>query len=198
MAAAGMYLHSTLNVGSSDLEAIMYLVVVGGGLGMVMSNVIVAAQNVASKKEMGVVTSSMSLFRSIGGTLGVTVLGTIVTTRLPQEMTKNVSPEGWGVLAQLGTSDISTIMMAHLRGNITLPAELFYSLQVSLSNSITYMFLIGAVIVLASVIFTALIKSVPLKSAEEYYALDHEPKTAVDVVEAALPETGEPVAGKVK
>lgn len=178
VAALGMFMMAGLHVGSSQVDAIITMVIVGAGLGMVMSNAIVAAQNVASKKDMGVVTSSMSLFRSIGGTLGVTVLGTIVTTRLPQEMAKNVSPQNWTILQQieamLGSTDITTIMMAHMQELAKghpgiLPADLFYSLQVSLSNSITAMVFVGAIVVLVSVVLMALIKSVPLKSREEYY-----------------------------
>jgi len=75
VAALGLYLLSTLHSGSGETETVLYLIVTGLGMGAVMSNFIVAAQNVTSKKEMGVVSSTMSLFRSIGGTVGVTALG---------------------------------------------------------------------------------------------------------------------------
>jgi len=53
-----------------------------------MSNYMVAAQNVVNKKEMGAMTSSMTLFRSLGGTIGVTILGAIVNNQMVGELSK--------------------------------------------------------------------------------------------------------------
>jgi len=43
------------------------------------------------------------------------------------------------------------------------------AIRLSLSNSITYMFLIGAVIVLCALVTSVFVKSVPLKSADQYH-----------------------------
>ena len=51
----------------------------------------------------------------------------------------------------------------------TIPLAIQEAIRLSLSNSITFLFAIGAVIVLLSLITSALIRKVPLKSAEEYY-----------------------------
>ncbi|HOK28155.1 MAG TPA: MFS transporter, partial [Methanomassiliicoccaceae archaeon] len=91
--AVGMFLLSTLHAGSDPLEAIVYQLIVGMGIGAVMSNYIVAAQNVMPKNEMGVATSSMSLFRSIGGTVGVTMFGALLNGRMVTEIGRNL-PEG--------------------------------------------------------------------------------------------------------
>jgi hypothetical protein len=66
----------------------------------------VAAQNVIRKKEMGVVTSTMSLFRSIGGTIGVTVLGAIVNAQMITELGRNL-PEG--AMSTLPTTDVNSL-----------------------------------------------------------------------------------------
>jgi hypothetical protein len=137
------------------------------GLGAVMSNYIVAAQNVVSKKEMGVMTSSMTLFRAIGGTIGVTVLGAIVNSRMVAELGNNLPA---GAMATLPTTDVNSIgglLMSPLAASI--PSPVLEAIRLSLSNSITYMFLIGAAIVVFGLATSVLIRNVPLKTADEYH-----------------------------
>ena len=166
--AAGMYLLSTLHAGSDPIEAIVYQLIVGLGMGAVMSNYIVAAQNVMPRKEMGVATSSMSLFRSIGGTAGVTMFGGLLNGRMVSEIGKNL-PEG--AMELLPTTDATGLGNILLDPDLsaTIPLAIQEAIRLSLSNSITFLFAIGAVIVLLSLITSALIRKVPLKSAEEYY-----------------------------
>lgn len=166
LSAFGLLMLSTLHGGSSQTETIIYLIITGMGLGAVMSNYIVAAQNVMCKKEMGVVTSSMTLFRSIGGTIGVTVLGTVVNNRMVEELGRNLSAEE---IASLPTTDVNSIGGLLMSSSTTIPDSILDAIRLSLSNSITYMFLIAAVIVMFALVMSVFIKSVPLKSAEEYH-----------------------------
>lgn len=169
LAALGLYLLSTLHAGSSQTEAMAYLVIVGAGLGCVMSNYIVAAQNVMAKKDMGVVTSSMSLFRSIGGTIGVTVLGTVVNTRMVEELNRNLPA---GAIATLPTTDVTEVGNLLLSSQAAVvPEPILELIRLSLSNSITYMFLIGAIITVFALVASVFIRSVPLKSVEEYHEI---------------------------
>ena len=167
LAAAGLYQLSTLHSGSSQMDAIIYLVITGMGLGAVMSNFIVAAQNVMPRKEMGVVTSSMSLFRSIGGTIGVTVLGAILNGQMTTELGRNLPA---GAIATLPVTDANSVGQLLLSGaSAGIPAPILDGIRLSLSNSITYVFLIGAAITLVAVVASALIRNVPLKSASQYH-----------------------------
>ena len=135
LAAFGLYLLSTLHAGSSQTEAVLFLIVTGMGLGAVMSNFIVAAQNVIRKKEMGVVTSTMSLFRSIGGTIGVTVLGAIVNAQMIAELGRNL-PEG--AMSALPTTDVSSIGGLLLSSQAaSLPEPILEAIRLSFSNSVT-------------------------------------------------------------
>ncbi len=191
LSAFGLFMLSTLHEGSSTTDAIIYLIITGMGLGAVMSNYIVAAQNVMRKKEMGVVTSSMTLFRSIGGTIGVALLGTIVNDRMVEELGTNLPA---GALASLPTTDVNSIgglLMSPLAA--TIPAPILDAIRLSLSNSITYMFLIGAVIVLSAIVTSALVRSVPLKSAAEYHEVPVAAFVPKATAEAVPIETIEPV-----
>lgn len=53
----------------------LYMGILGAGLGMVMQVLILAVQNSVEPRHMGVATSGATLFRSIGGSIGVSVFG---------------------------------------------------------------------------------------------------------------------------
>ncbi|MDW5563607.1 MAG: MDR family MFS transporter [Methanomassiliicoccus sp.] len=171
VSALGMYLLSTLSSGSSSTEAIIYLVITGSGLGALMSNYIVAAQNVMPKKQMGIATGSMSLFRSIGGTVGVAFMGGIVNSRMASELFGKFTPAQMAMLP----TDTNSLGQLLLTTTAQIPAPVLEIIRQALSDSITYAFFLGSFIVLSVLVVSLLIKNVPLKSSEEYHATDAEP-----------------------
>ena len=54
--------------------------VLGAGVGMLMQNLVLVVQNTTEVKNLGVATSAVTFFRSLGGTVGVAVMGSILGT----------------------------------------------------------------------------------------------------------------------
>ena len=79
---AGLALLATLGVATSTWMACLYMIVLGLGLGMVMQVLVLAVQNAVDYRYLGVATSGTTLFRSIGGTIGVSLFGAIFTATL--------------------------------------------------------------------------------------------------------------------
>jgi predicted MFS family arabinose efflux permease len=186
LSAFGLFMLSTLHAGSSQTDAVIYLIIVGMGLGAVMSNYMVAAQNVMNKKEMGVVTSSMTLFRSIGGTIGVTILGAIVNQRMVAELGNNLPANAMSSLPTTDVNSIGGLLMSPAAS--TIPGPILDSIRLSLSNSITFMFLIAAIIVMTALVTSVLIKGVPLKTADQYHerAIEAEKESVKGVLSAEV------------
>jgi predicted MFS family arabinose efflux permease len=61
----GFYLLSTMDAGTSTLAASVFMFVLGLGLGLVMQVLVLAVQNAVGYEDLGVATSSATLFRSI-------------------------------------------------------------------------------------------------------------------------------------
>src|SRR5262249_44665423 len=78
----GLYLLSRLDVGTSTWVAAGYLVILGLGLGMTMQVLILAAQNAVDYRLLGVATSSSTLFRQVGGSIGVSAFGAVFSNQL--------------------------------------------------------------------------------------------------------------------
>ncbi|MGJ1429638.1 MDR family MFS transporter [Clavibacter sepedonicus] len=88
---AGTSLLSTLRYDTDFLLVGIYMFVLGAGLGMLMQNLVLVVQNAIEVKNLGVATSAVTFFRSLGGTIGVSVLGSILGTIIASEITAGIT-----------------------------------------------------------------------------------------------------------
>jgi MFS family permease len=79
---AGIYLLSRLGITTPYWLAAIYMALVGAGLGLTMQVMVLSVQNSVPFKDLGTATSAATFFRSIGGSIGVAVFGTIFANRL--------------------------------------------------------------------------------------------------------------------
>jgi EmrB/QacA subfamily drug resistance transporter len=86
IAAVALYLLSTLEVATPTEVAAGYMLLLGLGLGLVMQVLVLAAQNAVDYRLLGVATSGSTLFRQVGGSIGVSVFGAIFTNELGREL----------------------------------------------------------------------------------------------------------------
>jgi hypothetical protein len=77
-----LLLLSTLGVDTPYPRVALYAFTLGAGLGMTMQTITTAVQNAVERRDMGAATSSTTFFRSLGGSLGVAVFGTVLANRL--------------------------------------------------------------------------------------------------------------------
>jgi MFS family permease len=84
----GMFLLSRLAVGTTPWLASVYMLVVGVGIGLVMQVLVLVVQNDVRPQEIGVATSTATFFRSVGGSFGVAIFGTIFATRLADQLSR--------------------------------------------------------------------------------------------------------------
>jgi EmrB/QacA subfamily drug resistance transporter len=98
LTVVGMVLLSRIGVGTSTLTADLFMVVVGLGLGFVMQVLVLAVQNAVDYANLGVATSTATLFRSMGGTIGVPIFGAIFANNLASNLRAKLPP---GVAGQV-------------------------------------------------------------------------------------------------
>jgi EmrB/QacA subfamily drug resistance transporter len=84
--ALAMVLLSQIEAGTSTWVAAADATILGLGLGMVMQVLILAVQNAVGHSVLGVATSGSTMFRQIGGSIGVALFGTIFASRLHVEL----------------------------------------------------------------------------------------------------------------
>ncbi len=72
---AGSYLLSTIHYDTNFVLVSLYMFLLGAGVGMTMQNLVLVVQNTSNPSEIGVASSGVTFFRSLGGTIGVSVMG---------------------------------------------------------------------------------------------------------------------------
>jgi EmrB/QacA subfamily drug resistance transporter len=78
----GMFLLSLLRESTSPAVVSVYAAIIGIGIGCTVQPTVLVAQNEAEPRNMGVTTSTVAFFRSLGGAFGVAIFGTIFASRL--------------------------------------------------------------------------------------------------------------------
>ena len=89
---AALGLLATLGVETPVWKVSLYMVVLGLGLGMVMQVLVLAVQNAVPYEQLGVATSGSTLFRQIGGSIGVALFGAIFANQLQSELADRLPP----------------------------------------------------------------------------------------------------------
>ncbi|ODT40094.1 MAG: multidrug MFS transporter [Microbacterium sp. SCN 70-200] len=79
---AGSYLLSTIQYDTDFFLVSVYMFLLGAGVGMTMQNLVLVVQNTTRPEEIGVASSGVTFFRSLGGTIGVSVMGAALSAKV--------------------------------------------------------------------------------------------------------------------
>jgi len=140
-----------LGVGSPTWVASAYMVLLGLGLGMVMQVLVLAVQNSVDYRFLGVATAGSTMFRQVGGSIGVAAFGAIFTNRLRDELAARL-PSG----AHVPTVANPAVIRA-------LPPPLHDAFVGAFAVSLRPVFLVAAAVSLAAFVLTWWLPEVPLR-----------------------------------
>lgn len=132
----------------------IYTGVFGLGLGMLMQNLVLAVQNTVQAKDIGTASASVAFFRSVGGAIGVSVLGAIMSNHV-----KDLAVEGMaaaGIPVQGGSSGASMDLK-------DLPAPVADIMRAAYGDATAQIFLISAIIGVVALLSVLFIKERPLR-----------------------------------
>ena len=82
----GMYLISTMDENTTFARAVIYLVTMGFGMGSTFPTFTLSVQNSVPFRVMGTATSAIQFYRSIGGMLGLAMLGAVMVNRFASNL----------------------------------------------------------------------------------------------------------------
>jgi DNA-binding MarR family transcriptional regulator len=149
----GLFLLSRLQVDTPTVVTGAYMLVLGFGLGNVIQVLVLAAQNAVDYKYLGVASSGSTLFRQIGGSIGVSVFGAICANQLAANLVGKL-PLG----ARVPSSAANPAVVKQL------PAVLRDPFRIAITDALTTVFLVAAGIAVLAFLLTWLLPEVPLKT----------------------------------
>ncbi|MFC9331132.1 MDR family MFS transporter [Kitasatospora sp. NPDC057015] len=152
----GMLLLSRLSTDTSTFTSACYMVVLGAGMGFLMQITMLVAQNSVELKDMGVASSTATLFRTIGGSFGVALFGALFNNRVTATMQERLGEQA-GASAGANPGQMTP---AALR---TLPAPVQDAYHHAVANGMHTVFLWGAAAALIAVAAAVFMREVPLR-----------------------------------
>ncbi|MGW8553915.1 DHA2 family efflux MFS transporter permease subunit [Streptomyces tubercidicus] len=157
--AIGLLLLHHLDMASGVAEVSACFFVFGFGLGLVMQVLVLIVQNAVPYRDLGVATSGATFFRSIGGSFGVSIFGTIFAG--------NLGPRIAAALAgQQLPPGIDPSRIAEDPRTVTqLPAGQRAGVLQAYAVSITDVFLYAVPVVLVAFALAWFLKEEPLRSS---------------------------------
>ncbi|EID73568.1 major facilitator superfamily multidrug transporter [Rhodococcus opacus RKJ300 = JCM 13270] len=131
-----------------------YIAIIGLGMGMLMQNLVLAVQNTVSVQNIGAASSSVAFFRTFGGAIGVSVLGSVLATRVA-----DLSADGF---AKLGTPAGSSSGGGSL-DLTSMPAPVQGVIRAAYGDATGRIFLIAAAVAVITLIAVILLPNRPLR-----------------------------------
>jgi EmrB/QacA subfamily drug resistance transporter len=160
----GLALLTQLGAHTSLVVVSLDILVFGLGLGLFMQVLTLVVQNAVPMKQMGVATSSVTFFRSMGGAIGASALGAVLTAGIASELTRFLPPAALARTGQGGNKVADLIQSPAVLDQLKLthPA-LHEGIIQAYSHAIDRLFLVAVPVSLLSVIAALFINQVKLR-----------------------------------
>lgn len=165
--------------------AVLSMAIFGIGLGLGMPVFSLATQNAVPHKELGVVTASSQLFRNLGGTIGIAVMGTVMANNLVKNLKSAMHSAGAPDLSQMDPKLVEqmtsfanpqTLMNKPLieQTQASLPAEaqplfaeMIQGIRDALGTTLSTVFLTGTLVLVIAFILVFFLKEIPLRTTNQ-------------------------------
>lgn len=177
LSVAGMLLLVRLSVASGTAAVSLAMVVLGLGLGFGLSLYTTIVQTAAPRAMLGQATSALTFFRSLGGTIAVAVMGSILAQRYTDAFAANLTPAlrdatPAALAHQLGRDPQSVtspaarealrIAFASVPGGDALLAQLTEAIRASLALALHGVFVACLIVTLLALVLTFFLREIPL------------------------------------
>ncbi len=168
----GLFLVSTMDENTSFARAVVYIVIMGAGLGSTFPTFTLSVQNSIPFRLMGTATSALQFFRSIGGMLGLALLGAVMANRfaskleqsLPDSVSNVLPPERIEAMKENPQALVDPAALADLQSRFVGPEgqqmadQFLNALKASLSGAISDVFTVSVVLVTIALVATLFLK----------------------------------------
>ncbi|MBW8739953.1 MAG: MFS transporter [Streptomyces turgidiscabies] len=159
LVTAGLGLLGTLRYDTPYWHVAIYMALLGLGVGMMMQNLVLCTQNQVSPADLGVASSVVTFFRSLGGAIGVSALGAILSHRITDHL-----KDGLATLDPKYAAGLSGSTHNAIPDLDALPAPLRTVIEGAYGHGIGDVFLYAAPVALLALVFSLFIKEVPLRT----------------------------------
>jgi EmrB/QacA subfamily drug resistance transporter len=164
----GMVLLARLDEHSSTLESSVAMLVLGVGIGLAMQVLTIIVQNTVDYHDLGVATSGVTFFRTMGSSFGAAVFGTIYANQLKPKLAEAV------VVSGADPRQVSTPEAVQ-----TLPPEQHAAVVAAYAESLQHVFRAAIPVTVLALLVALFLKQVPMRGLTQPGATDLGPGFAM-------------------
>nr|WP_280679905.1 MFS transporter [Cryobacterium sp. CG_9.6] len=154
----GQLLLGTLTSSTNLVLVGVFMFILGAGLGSLMQNLVLVVQNAIDVQSLGVATSGITFFRSLGGTIGVAVLGSVLGTVVADRIRSGIgtlsADQQIAAAGSIGSGTIPNIS--------ALPEALRVIVESAYGSGAGTVFLLGAPLAVVTLVMVTLLPNLPL------------------------------------
>lgn len=160
----GSVLLSTLHYDTPYALVALYMFLLGAGVGATMQNLVLVVQNTAKPEEMGAASSGVTFFRSLGGTIGVSVMGAALASSVTDGFVRYRDAIGAALapLGEQGAAIGAQLSSGTLPAVYTLPDGVRVIVEDIYAQGIANSFLIAVPLAVVSLVAIAFLPNRPL------------------------------------
>jgi EmrB/QacA subfamily drug resistance transporter len=151
----GLGLMGTMDEQTDLVEVGVFMLLVGVGVGMVMQNLVLVVQNTVAQRDIGAGSALVAFFRSLGGAIGVSVLGALLATHASGSIVSGLADKGIDASQLTGGSHQVPEVDA-------LPAAVAHIVEHAYGSGIAEMFLAAAPLGLVAFLALLFMPETPL------------------------------------
>jgi EmrB/QacA subfamily drug resistance transporter len=153
LAGLGMLNHVT-----PDWQAWTFMALMGFGMGAMMQNIVLAVQNTIDVRDIGAASATLAFFRTLGGAIGVSVLGAVLAAQVQSGVVKGLADQG--IQAPGGGAPMTLDLSV-------LPEPVLVIVRAAYGDATGHIFLIAAAVAAVGLICALLVREVPLRTTVE-------------------------------
>ncbi|WP_381567450.1 MFS transporter [Streptomyces eurythermus] len=161
LVTAGLLLLGGIRYDTDYWKMAIFMALLGLGIGMMMQNLVLATQNQVAPSDLGSASSTVTFFRSLGGAVGVSALGAVMSRRITHYVQDGVAALDPKSQAALAGSSGSTDSIPDMD---KLPAPIRTLMESAYGHGIADVFVIAGCLAAVAFLITLFIKEVPLKT----------------------------------
>lgn len=176
----GLLLLGTIDEKTPLVQVGAFMLVLGLGLGATMQNLVLAVQNNVTMSDMGAASSVVAFFRTMGGSIGISALGALLSHQVAVKVTDGL--HGLGI----ATTSHESHSVPDLA---TLPGPVQAVFQHAFGESFGHIFLVAAPFAMLALVCVALIKEVPLRTSNLEPNAEASPEVAAELHHGLVEES---------
>jgi EmrB/QacA subfamily drug resistance transporter len=188
----GYYMLTQMHRDTSYAAVVRDMIFIGLGLGAAMQTFVLVVQNAVGREDLGVATATTQLFRSIGSSIGIAIMGTIMTQQMKLELGNFLPPQALESLASIGEAGAGAVLNPEIMA--TLSPDVLEGFRGALAAALHPVFVAALPFVGLAFLAALFMREVPLSRTIEPTAAEAGRELLAELNQAGA-DDAEPVLG---